>query len=122
MLQVVEDTTRNRTLLRYIWQICIAAPLTQWFKLGYFAIWYEAVTRKDIEEEDLDADAYDEAPEDNIRQRIIRYMLDNRGNIKKRNRPAVLRTRYYTSYSDPESYYYSLLVIHVRLVLNEVCP
>ncbi|KAL0892661.1 hypothetical protein ABMA27_014384 [Loxostege sticticalis] len=32
--------------------------------------------------------------------------------MKKRSRPAVLRTRYYTADSDPEAYYYSLLVTH----------
>lgn len=80
--------------------------------LGEFSIWYEPVTRCNYSEDDQDADAYDEAPEINARQQYI-TLLDNQGRMKKCNRPAVLRTRYYTPNSDPEGYYYSLLVAHV---------
>ncbi|CAH2090902.1 unnamed protein product [Euphydryas editha] len=33
--------------------------------------------------------------------------------MRVRNRPAVLRTRYYTINSDKEAYYYSLIVCHI---------
>ena len=64
------------------------------------------VTHNRFSEDDQDADAYEQAPEENASERCI--TLDNQGKMKKLKRRAVLRTRYYTPNSDPEAYYYSL--------------
>lgn len=66
-----------------------------------------------MSEDNQDADAY-AADEENsvVRPRII-TLLDNAGRMKAINRPAIIRTRYYTASSDPEAYYYSQLVAHV---------
>lgn len=87
--------------------------------LGEFAVQFETITRIDMSEDNQDADAYAVDDENAVtRQRII-TLLDNAGRMKARTRPAILRTRYYTASSDPEAYYYSLLVTHVPFRAEE---
>ncbi|CAG9789628.1 unnamed protein product [Diatraea saccharalis] len=87
--------------------------------LGEFSVQFETITRIDVSEYNQDADAY--AVDDDYtvtRQRFI-TLLDNAGRMKARTRPAILRTRYYTASSDPEAFYYSLLVTHVPFRVEE---
>ncbi|CAH0702844.1 unnamed protein product [Spodoptera exigua] len=77
--------------------------------LAEFAVRYETVSSTIWSEDDGDAELREE---DNIT--TVRYikLLDNT-RMRVRNRPAVLRTRYYTINSDKEAYYYSLIVCHI---------
>ncbi|CAH2096670.1 unnamed protein product [Euphydryas editha] len=82
--------------------------------LGEFAVWYDVVSTRaiDFDEDQQDADAYDTHNDEVANVQYI-ILLDNVGRMKKRSRPAILRTRYFTLASDPEAYYYSLILTHV---------
>ncbi|CAH0718086.1 unnamed protein product, partial [Brenthis ino] len=76
--------------------------------LAEFAVRFETISNSIWSEENGDAELRDEeiTPVSFIRLR------DNT-RMRVRNRPAVLRTRYYTINSDKEAYYYSLIVCHI---------
>lgn len=81
--------------------------------LGEFAIWYEVASiRNDVEDDEQDADVYDTHREGLQNRRLI-TLLDNMGRMRKRTRPAILQTRYFTLASNPEAYYYSLMITHI---------
>ncbi|XP_045778745.1 uncharacterized protein LOC123876493 [Maniola jurtina] len=71
----------------------------EYLSLGEFAVTYEPLSSVAFYE-------------DNNESAPIITLLNRMGRMKKRSKPAVLRTRYYTAVSDPEAYYYSLLVAH----------
>ncbi|CAK1580723.1 unnamed protein product [Parnassius mnemosyne] len=76
--------------------------------LAEFAVRFETVSNTTWSEDNGDAELRDE---DITPERYIRLQDNTR--LRVRNRPAVLRTRYYTINSDKEAYYYSLLVCHI---------
>ncbi|CAH2107698.1 unnamed protein product [Euphydryas editha] len=76
--------------------------------LAEFAVRFETVSNTTWSEDNGDAELRDE---DITPVRYIRLQDNTR--MRVRNRPAVLRTRYYTINSDKEAYYYSLIVCHV---------
>ncbi|PZC74948.1 hypothetical protein B5X24_HaOG206881 [Helicoverpa armigera] len=76
--------------------------------LAEFAIRYETVSSTTWSEDNGDVELRDEE------MIPIRYItLQDNSRMRVRNRPAVLRTRYYTVNSDKEAYYYSLIVCHI---------
>ncbi|KAF6209325.1 hypothetical protein GE061_015072 [Apolygus lucorum] len=77
--------------------------------LAEFAVRYETMAGSVWSEEDGDHELRNY--EDTIPQRFI--TLRDRTRMRIRNKPAVLRTRYYTLNSDREGFYYSLIVCHV---------
>lgn len=83
--------------------------------LGEFAVWYDVVTKQPnyIDDDEQDMDAYEDQQGNTNDQHQYITLLDNAGRMKKRKRPAILRTRYFTLASNPEAYYYSLLVVHI---------
>ncbi|XP_029157942.1 uncharacterized protein LOC114935487 [Nylanderia fulva] len=78
--------------------------------LAEFAVTYECVSRFDNYEEDGDIEVYNQE-NDVVSTKYIR--LQDGTKMKRRTRPAVLRTRYYTQTSNREAYFYSYLVAHV---------
>ncbi|KAF9798928.1 hypothetical protein SFRURICE_019710 [Spodoptera frugiperda] len=86
---------------------------------GEFAIWYEIVSSKvDVDEDQQDIDAY-ESHIENVPVSSCITLLDNLGRMRKRTRPAILRTRYFTLASDPEAHYYSLILTHIPFQAEE---
>lgn len=76
--------------------------------LAEFAVRFETVSNTTWSEDNGDAELRDEDPTP------VRYMrLQDNTRMRVRNRPAVLRTRYYTINSDKEAYYYSLKMCHI---------
>lgn len=73
--------------------------------LAEFAVRFETVSNATWSEDNGDAELRDE---DITPVRYIRLQDNTR--MRVRNRPSVLRTRYYTINSDKEAYYYSLIV------------
>lgn len=80
--------------------------------LAEFAINYEHATRPVSDEDDGDAEAYDQI-EEGAESGPITIRLLNGNIMRKRRKPAILRTRYYTQMGDREGYFYSYLVAHV---------
>ncbi|KAI8423307.1 hypothetical protein MSG28_014329 [Choristoneura fumiferana] len=80
--------------------------------LAEFAVNYEHVTRSTDNEDDGDAEAYDNV-EEGVEAAPTTIRLLNGSVMKKRTKPAILRTRYYTQMGDREGYFYSYLVAHV---------
>lgn len=81
------------------------------FSLAEFAINYEPTSRAVNDEEDGDLEAYAGIEYDEISRTTIRLL---NGNVmKKRRKPAILRTRHYTQMGDREGYLYNYLVAHV---------
>jgi len=78
--------------------------------LAEFSVTYEYVSRFNNYEEDGDIEVYDEE-NDVVPTKYIRLQDGTR--MKRRTRPAVLKTRYYTQISNREAYFYSYLVAHV---------
>ncbi|KAL4718106.1 hypothetical protein ACJJTC_002398 [Scirpophaga incertulas] len=78
--------------------------------LAEFAVNYEHTSRAANNEEDGDLEAYAELEDGESSRTTIRFL---NGNVmKKRRRPAILRTRYYTQMGD-RGYFYNYLVAHV---------
>ncbi|XP_013140257.1 PREDICTED: uncharacterized protein LOC106104649 [Papilio polytes] len=76
--------------------------------LAEFAVRFETISNTTWSEDNGDAELRDE---DITPVRYIRLQDNTR--MRVRNRPAVLRTRYYTINSDKDAYYYSLIVCHI---------
>ncbi|PZC79192.1 hypothetical protein B5X24_HaOG216756 [Helicoverpa armigera] len=80
--------------------------------LAEFSINYEHTSRFVNDEENGDEEAYADLDEGvETAQTTIRLL--NGSMMKKRRRPAILRTRYYTQTGDRQGYFYSYLVAHV---------
>ena len=76
--------------------------------LAEFAVRYETVCSSKWSDEDGDIEMR------YVENQPLRYIrLRDKSRMRIRNKPAVLRTRYYTLNSDKEAYYYNLLVCHI---------
>ncbi|KAH9639682.1 hypothetical protein HF086_002508 [Spodoptera exigua] len=80
--------------------------------LAEFAVNYEHTSRFVNDEENGDTEAYEDLEEGTETTRNSIRLL-NGSIMKRRRKPAILRTRYYTQTGDREGYFYSYLVAHV---------
>ena len=85
--------------------------------LDEFAVRYESDTKiaKARQDRCVDDVGTDSEGEMNIPPEKPKYitLLNGKGRLKVRNRPAVLRTRYFSRDANKEEYYYGLLVCHI---------